>query len=169
MTATSGNNFYFPAGTIGTFHTKFHHSTRSIDRYVDKSGKKPVSAVNAEQGNPNEEEIIEEDPVVVKEREVRRLKEIVKIEQKKIKICLECKRKFASQEQLKQHEELSEMHKANVEKTKAPVKRNTTESAKMELDNTNGIVNDDKKNTTMSQPELMKEEQSQNKIQIELK
>jgi len=140
LTATSGNNFYFPAGTIGTFHTKFHHSTRIIDRYVDKAGKKAVSAVNSEPIKT--EQIIEEDPVAIKERELRRLKELIKSEQKKIKICTICKRKFANYEQLKKHEDFSEMHKSNAEKMKLQNKHEAkkipeekkSEIVEMELD-----------------------------------
>ena len=93
-------------GTVGTFSTKLHHSAKCIDRYTDKDHKKPTVAVEAD-----ETEEISEDPIVLKEREIKRLKDIMKAEQKKVKICFQCKAKFASQEHLKWHEESSEMHK----------------------------------------------------------
>ena len=55
----------------------------------------------------------------IKIEEIKRLKELISFEQKRIKVCLVCMRKFASNEQLKTHEESSEMHKVNIEKRKS--------------------------------------------------
>ena len=87
------------------------------------------------EGQTEETGELEENPIVLKEREIKRLKEMIKAEQKKIKICMECKRKFATQEQLKRHEEMSEMHKENVEKIKAESQKPAEESVEMDLDN----------------------------------
>lgn len=109
-----GNNFYFPAGTIGTMETKTHHLHRPIDRYLaDKVGRSGAE-FPAEQESPAEDEQALENAIFVKEREIRRLKEMVKAEQRKVKVCYECRRKFASAEQLRRHEESSQMHRENV-------------------------------------------------------
>ena len=113
-TATTGNNFYFPAGTLGTMETKTHHLQRPIDRYFAEKIGKEASKID----DPEEEEQSVESAILLKEREVKRLKDIIKAEQKKVKICYECKRKFTSTEQLKRHEGSSEIHKQNIEKNK---------------------------------------------------
>ena len=114
-TATQANNFYFPAGTIGTMETKMHHLHRPMSRYfadkIEQEEKEEISLMKSEKEEKNNPDSDMMNAIDAKEREVEKLRELLKSEQKKVKVCLECKRKFASADQLKRHKAESQLHK----------------------------------------------------------
>ena len=131
-TATSGINFYFPAGTLNNMATKIHHLHRPIDKYLDskkesieedtsglynvnKQIHKEYKRILVDQiGVKESEEDLDKQKLALKLREIGRLTELIKLEIKKVKICTLCKRKFAGAEHLRTHETYSKVHAANL-------------------------------------------------------
>lgn len=48
--------------------------------------------------------------------ELMKLRELIKVEKNKVKLCLICRRKFASSSHLANHEKYSETHRINIDK-----------------------------------------------------
>jgi len=105
--------------------TKKHHLQRPLDKFfsdkLEKIEKDEAETKRLEQEKIEsilEEGFVQEGSSVQEQKllEIEKLKELIRIEKEKIKICYLCKRKFANEAHLKRHEEESEMHKANMNK-----------------------------------------------------
>eukprot|EP00831_Metopus_contortus_P016906 TRINITY_DN1711_c0_g1_i1.p2 TRINITY_DN1711_c0_g1~~TRINITY_DN1711_c0_g1_i1.p2 ORF type:complete len:124 (+),score=18.41 TRINITY_DN1711_c0_g1_i1:493-864(+) len=100
--------------------TKKHHPQSAIDRFqAEKIGKDPRN--QSEQDDVPEAPRLAIDELQLKQREIKALTDLIRAEQKKIRICHYCKRKFVSLEQLRYHEEYSELHKKVMESHKQGV------------------------------------------------
>ena len=98
------------AGTITNWNTesKQHPLHRPIEKFFSD---KQEQQKKMEQ-EVMKEKIIEKSLEETKLNELQRLKELIRSEKNKMKICLLCKRKFAGLEHLIKHEKFSDMHKS---------------------------------------------------------
>ena len=67
------------------------------------------------------EKIKEKSLEETKLNELQKIKELIKAEKSKMKLCLLCKRKFANSSHLGNHEKFSDFHKNNLLKKKQKI------------------------------------------------
>lgn len=128
LTATSGSTFYFPAGTIHTMETKTHHLHRPVNDYfkdkLEIEEMKSKEAAAAEKEKRAQNSITKEKEKSVNnsktkdmgelKTQIKKLHEMIKIHQRKIKICYICRRKFAGIEHFRNHEHHSSLHQNHI-------------------------------------------------------
>ena len=101
-----------PSSLSSSWSSRQHHLHRPIEKYF---------AEKEEEGRRRDEEEKKEGKRKRREEEelsneLMKLRELIKVEKNKVKLCLICRRKFASSSHLANHEKYSETHRINIDK-----------------------------------------------------
>lgn len=104
----------FTAGPNWGFNSKQHHLHRPIEKYFSDKEEEQLKKEEAEKLEKIKEKSLEENQL----NELQKIRELIKAEKHKIKLCLLCKRKFANAIHYSNHEKFSIMHKNNSSKKK---------------------------------------------------
>lgn len=94
--------------------SKQHHLHRPMEKYFSDKEEEKLKKEEEEKMEKIKEKSMEENKII----QLQKIKELIKAEKSKIKLCLLCKRKFANSAHLVKHESLSELHKNNVSNRK---------------------------------------------------
>lgn len=100
--------FYGGAGGWG-FTSKQHHLHRPIEKYFSDKEEEKLKKEEEEKMEKIKEKSMEEN----KFNQLQKVKDLIKAEKSRIKLCLLCKRKFANSTHFFNHEKFSELHKTN--------------------------------------------------------
>ncbi len=90
---------------------------RPIEKYFSDKEEEQLKKEEEEKLEKIKEKSLEDNKL----NELMKIKELIKAEKNKIKLCLLCKRKFANAMHIANHEKLSEFHKANLMKKKQKI------------------------------------------------
>lgn len=99
------------------FNSRQHHLHRPIEKYFSDKEEEQLKKEEEEKLEKIKEKSNEENIM----NELQKIKELIKVEKNKVKLCLLCKRKFANVTHLANHEKFSEFHKTNLLKKKQKI------------------------------------------------